>query len=458
MKKVYAIMFALMLMLTGCRVDSGNNTGIGDINIDNERIVKEFTGTVNIFHRSSDNLLLSAEEGEFFKFYDIDIGTAEVRESELTDIADRYIYYESIGNKGFIVVEDADYKTTLKYIEKDSSEHVIAEDMGSSDAINISIGPKAGSVAYTSLLEGSDIYGIYVYSTETFENKKLMNIKSDGLIEGFHYLVNWSPDENNIIINDRYIYDAFSGSQKGELKSAYSQWSPTGSKIAFVLEDESGQWLNAADYQIFQGKKVCVYDIFKGSYDEVFEIMGDEYIFGDIIWGGEDRFLAFPGIKAENTDILDWYMKLNYNSVYIVDLVENCGKRLETNVDASDGTMIELGNLKFSNRGMLLSFTVGNYEKSSLHIVNTATLEAKAYENTEYLHWIDGEYYLISSGGDTMYFCMANSIVGIDEKLQEDIIYTSKTKLDDFYISAEGAGILIFELQDDVHIARYVGK
>lgn len=458
MKKILAVMFAIMFMLTGCSGDSENNKGYGNIDVKSERIVKEFTGTVNIFHRSSDSLLLSAEEGELFKYYNIDISTAEVRESELTDMADKYIYYEPIGNKGFIVVEDIDYKSTLKYIDIEGSEHVITEDMGPADAINISIGQRTGSVAYTSLLEGSDIWGLYVYSTETFENKKLMNIKSDGLIEGFQYLANWSPDENYIIINDKQIFDAFSGTQKGELKSAFSQWSPTGVKIAFVLEDESGQWLNTEDYHMFQGKKVCVYDVSKGTYEEVFEITEDEYIFGDIIWGGEDGFLAFPGIKAEDTDISDWYMKLNYSSVYIVDLDGNSSKRLETNVDASDGTMIELGNLQFSNRGNLLSFTVGNYERSSLHIVNTTSLEAKAFENTEYLHWIDGEYYLISSEGDAMYFSMVNSIVYIDEKLQEDIIYTSETKLDDFYISEDGAGILIFELQDDAHIARYIGK
>ena len=459
MKKMFAVLAALIMVLSGCSGETpGNGTEPDDIDIKNERLVKEFTGTVNIFHRSSDNLLLSAEEGELFKYYEIDIGTAEVRESKLTEMADRYFYYEPIGNKGFIAVEDTDYKNTLKFIEKDGTEHVIAEDMGPADAINISISPNAGSVAYTSLLEGNDIYGIYVYDTETFENKRLINIKSDGFIEGFHYLVNWSPDENNIIINDKYIYDAFSGSKKGELKSAYSQWSPTGSKIAFVLEDESGQWLNAEDYHMFQGKKVCVYDIFKGSYDEVFEINGDECIFGDITWGGKDRFLAFPGIKAGDTDIPDWYMKLNYSSVYIVDLEEGGSKRLETNVDASDGTMIELGNLKFSNQGNLLSFTVGNYEKSSLHIVNTATLQAESYDNAEYLHWIEGEYYLISAKGDTMYFCMDNSIIGIDENLQEDVKYTSKSKLDDFYMSEDGRGILIFELQEDIHIARYVGE
>jgi hypothetical protein len=151
-------------------------------------------------------------------------------------------------------------------------------------------------------------------------------------------------------------------------------------------------------------------------------------------------------------------MKLNYSSVYIVELEGNKSKRLETNADASDGTMIELGNLKFTNQGSLLSFTVGNYEKSSLHLVNTTTLEVKTFENAEYLHWIDGENYIISAGQDTMYFCRDNSIIGIDEKLQENIKYTSKTKLVDFYLSKNGRGMLVFELQDNVHTARYIGE
>lgn len=459
MKKLFAVLIALVIVLSGCDGNAGEGAEEkGDINISSERLVKEFSGTVNIFHRSSDNLLLSAEEGELFKYYDIDVSSTQVKDSELTEMADKYIYYEPIGNKGFIVVEEKDYKNTLKFIGKDNAEKIIAEDIGLADAINISISPKAGKVAYTSLLEGSDIYGIFIYNMETAENHKLMNIKSDGLIEGFHYLVNWSPDENNIIIHDKYLYDAYSGSQKGELKSAYSQWSPTGSKIAFVLEDGSGEWLNTTDYYVYPGKKVCIYDISKGSYDEVFKADGDEYIFGGITWGGKDSLISFSGIKVKDMNLPDWYMKLNYSSVYILELKGNKSKRIETNVDASDGTMIELGNLKFTNQGGLLSFTVGNYEESSLHIVNTTTLEAKTFENAEYLHWIDGENYAISAGKDIMYFCRDNSIIGIDERLQENIKYKSKTKLDDFYLSKDGKGILVFELQDDVHIVRYIGE
>ncbi|MHB1392905.1 MAG: beta-propeller domain-containing protein [Clostridia bacterium] len=459
MKKIFAILVSLILVLSGCSGNAKEDAAvIDDIKVNNERLVKEFMGTVNIFHRAGDNLMLSAEEGDQFKFYDLDVSSTQVKESELTEMAGSYIYYEPIGNRGFIVVEELDYKNTLKFMGRDNVGKVIAEDIGSADAINISISPKASKVIYTSLIEGSDVYGIYIYDMDTASKNKLMDIKSDGLIEGFSYLINWSPDENNVIIHDKYIYDTHSGSQRGELKSAYSQWSPTGSKIAFLLEDGSEQWLPTTDYFVYPGKKVCVYDISKGSYDEVFKIEGDEFIFGGITWGGKDSKLAFSGIRVKDMSLPDWYMKLNYSSVYIVELESKKNKRLETNVDASDGTMIELGNLKFSNQGNLLSFTVGNYEKSSLHIVNTTTLEAKTFANTEYLHWIDGENFLISAGKDTIYFCRDNSIIRIDENLQENIKYTSKTKLDDFYMSKDEKGMLVFELQDNVHTVRYIGE
>ncbi len=458
-KRVFAVIAALMLLLSGCSGDAKEAAAAtGDVDIKNERLVKEFAGTVNIFHRYGDNLMLSAEEGEMFKYYEIDLSSTQVKDSELTETAGNYIYFEPIGDKGFIVVEELDYKSTIKFIGKDDTEKVIAEDIGSADSINISISPKAGMLAYTSLLEGSDIYGIYIFDMETSENHKLMDIKSDGLIEGFSYLVNWSPDENNIIIQDKYIYDTHSGSQKGELNSAYSQWSPTGSKIAFVLEEESQQWLSTTDYSIYPGKKVCVYELSTGSYEEVFKIDGDEYVLGGITWGGKDSLLSFSGIKVKDMSLPDWYMRLNYSSVYLVELESKTSKRIETAVDASDGTMVELGNLKFSNQGHLLSFTVGNYEKSSLHIVNTKSLEAKTFENAEYLHWISGENYSISAGQDSMYFGMDNSIIRIDENLQDNIKYTSKTKLDDFYLSADGKGMLVFELQDNVHSVRYIGE
>lgn len=459
MKKIFAVLAAVILLLTGCSGDvQKEESETGEINLKSERLVKEFMGTVNIFHRSDDNLLLSTEEDELFKYYEMDLRSTEVAESELTEMADRYIYYEPVGNMGFLMVEVLEYKNTLIFRGKDKSEKVIAEDIGLADSINISISPKGGKIAYTSLLEGSDTYGIYIYDVATSRNKKIMNIESDGLIEGFNYLVDWSPNESNVIIHDKYIYDTDSGLQKGELNSAYSTWSATGSKIAFILDDGSEQWLPTMDYQIYPGKKVCIYDISKGNYEEVFKIEGDEYIFGGVTWGGNDSLLAFPGIKVKDMNQPDWYMKLNYSSLYIVDLEGNKSKRLETNADASDGTMIELANIKFSSMGGLLSFTVGNYEKSSLHVVNTSTLEAKSFENTEYLHWIEGENYAVTAGQNNMYFCRDNSIIWLDEKLQEKTIYTSKAKLDDFYLSGDGAGIMVFELQDDVHIARYIGE
>lgn len=461
MKKIYAVLVCLILVFSGCTGADGKaaeEEAAGDISIKNERLVKEFMGTVNIFHRAGDNLMLSTEEGEQFKYYDINISSAQVKDSELTEMAGKYLYYEPIGNRGFVVVEEIDYKNTLKFMGRDGVGKVIAGDIGPADAINISISPKATKIAYTSLLQGSDVYGIYIYDMDTASSHKLMDIKSDGLIEGFSYLINWSTDENNVIVHDKYIYDTHSGSQRGELKSAYSQWSPSGSKIAFLLEDGSQEWLPTTDYYIYPGKKVCVYDISKGSYEEVFEIEGDEYIFGGITWGGKDSTLAFTGIRVNDMSQQDWYMKLIYSSVYVVEPESKKSKRLETNVDASDGTMIELGNIKFSNNGKLLSFTVGNYEKSSLHIVNTATLEAKTYENAEYLHWIDGESYLVPVGSDNFYFSRDNSIIRIDEKLQDNIKYTSKTKLDDFYISKNEKGILVFELQDDIHTVRYMGE
>jgi hypothetical protein len=459
MKKTYALLVSLMLVFSGCSADAGNaEAAVNEVNTKNESLVKEFAGTVNIFYRNGDNLLLSAEEGEQYSYYDIDAGTAEVKDSSLTELAEKYLYFEPVGSSGYVAVEEFDYKNTLKLVGKDASEKVITEDIGPADAINISISPKSGKLAYTALLEGSDIYGIYIYDLAASKNIKLMEVKGDGLIEGFNYLINWSDDEDSVIVHDKYIFDTYSGSQKGELKSAYSQWSPSGSQIAFLLEENSQQWLPTTDYYVYPGKKVCIYDVASGSYDQVFEIKDDEFIFGGITWGGEDSSLAFAGIKVGDKSQPDWYMKLNYSSVYVVEPESGKVKRIETNVDASDGTMIELGNLKFSKQGRLLSFTVGNYENSSLHIVNTETLEAKAFDNAEYLHWIDGENYLIPVGQDSFYFCRENSIAAIDEKLQDSIVYTSKSRLDDFYVSVDEKGILIFELLEDMHTARYLGE
>ncbi len=458
-RRLFAVLTAFLLLLTGCNGGSQNkNADPERISIENEMVVKEFPGTVNVFHRAEDDIILGAEEDGLYKYYDINISSAQVEDSKLTEMSGEYFYQEPIGNQGFVVVEESAYKNTLKFVGRNGEERVIEEDIGPADAINISISPKAGKLAYTAHIEGKDIYGIYIYDIVSSKNMKIMEIKSDGFIEGFHYLVNWSPDESSVIVQDKYIYDAVRGAKKGEIMSAFSQWAPKGSKVAFVLEEEPQRWLPAADYHIYPGKKVCVYDVAKGSYNQVFEIQGDEFVFGGLTWDGEGRRLAFSGIKAGDTDQPDWYMKLNYSSVYIVDMEENRSTKLETNVDASDGSMIELANIKFTRNGNLLSYTVGNYENSSLHLVNTGNLEAETFENVEYLHWIDGENYTIPAEGDTVYFCMDNSIYVIDEKLEESTIYTSKTNLDDFYLSKEGKEILMIEHQEDVYTARYIGK
>ncbi|MGE5631304.1 MAG: hypothetical protein ACM3TR_09445, partial [Caulobacteraceae bacterium] len=203
---------------------------------------------------------------------------------------------------------------------------------------------------------------------------------------------------------------------------------------------------------------VCIYDISKGSYEEIFALTNDEHIFGGMAWSGNENKIAFTGVKIEDENSPDWYMKLNYSSVYIVEVKDKKAKRVETNVDASDGAMIELGNLKFTKEGGLLCYTVGNYEKSKLYVLNTGSLKTKAFENAEYLHWIDNENYGITAGKNSIYFSVNNSILRIDEKLEESVKYTSKTRLDDFFLSRDGNGMLLFEEQGDGYVARYIGK
>lgn len=459
MKRTIGVLMAVLLLLTGCSGKAeGNAAETGDIAINNESLIKEFSGALNIFNRYNDIIMLSAEEGENFKIYDIDMSSGQISESKLNDMADPYVYYEPVGDKGFLVVEGEEYRSILKYMGKDDVTKTIADDIGFSDAVNISVSPKGSRIAYTALQEGKDDLGLYIYDIASASNHKLTDLKSDEFIDDFNYLVSWSPEEDYVIIQDKYIYDAKSGLLKAELKSAFSQWSPSGSKIAFILEESLEGWITTTDYYTYPGKKVCIYDIVKGSYEDVFTITEDEYVFGGISWSGDESRIAFAGVKVEDKNSPDWYMKLNYSSLYIIEVREKKAKTIETNIDASDGAMIELGNLKFSREGALLSYTVGNYENSALYVVNTDSLESKSFDAAEYLHWIDNENYGITAGENSLYFCINNSIVRINEKLQDSVIYTSKSKLDDFYLTKDETGILLFEEQEGVYVARYIGK
>lgn len=450
MKRAFVLLAAAMLFFTGCSGKTGGNAiETGDISINNEKLLKEFSGTVNISGRYDDTIMLSAEEGEDFRNYIIDIDSGQVSESDSEGTDDRYIYYEPMGDKGSLLVEGEEYRSILKYKDSSGTVRTIADDIGFSEAMNISVSPKGNRVAYTALQEGAEELGIYIYDTSSSVSRRLRDIKDEELEDDFNYLVNWSPDENYVIIQNRYIYDAGSGFLKGELKSVFSRWSPSGSKVAFVLQEDAGGLLQ---------KKVCIYDVSKGSYVEVFTVPEDEYVFGGIAWSGNESKLAFTGVKVGDKNSPDWYMQLNYSSLYVVDVGEKKAKVLETNVDAGDGSMIELSNLMFSREGALLCYTVGNYENCTLHVVNTESLEGKSFENAEYLHWIDNENYGITAGRNSLYFCVGNKILRIDEKLKETVKYTSKIKLDDFYLDRGETGILLFEQQEEEYVARYIGK
>ncbi|MGE5630718.1 MAG: hypothetical protein ACM3TR_06410, partial [Caulobacteraceae bacterium] len=233
MKRIIALLMLSIFLFAGCSKDIKEEAiETGDITISNEKIIKEFTGTLNIFNRYGDIVMLSTDTEDVFKNYDVDMNSGQVNESQLNDMMDQYVYYEPVGTKGYLVVEGEEYRNILKFKGKDGAINTIANDIGLSDAINISVSPKGNKVAYTALQEGSENLGLYIYDIASSSNHKLMDIKSDGFIEDFNYLVSWSPDEKHVIIQDKYIYDTENGSNKGELKSVYSQWSPSGFKIA----------------------------------------------------------------------------------------------------------------------------------------------------------------------------------------------------------------------------------
>lgn len=458
MKRIVMIlMTAMLLLFTGCSEKAGGEAAkTGDIAISSEKLLQEFTGVFNVFNRYNDTIMVSVEEEENLRIYNIDINSGEVRDSEMNNKPDAYISYEPVGDKGFIAVEGEEYRSILKYIGQDGVARTIANDIGFSESINISISPKGNRIAYTALQEGSEDLGLFVYDTASSESYKLKDIKSDEIID-LNYLTVWSSDENNILVQNKYIYDAKSGLLKDEIKSIFSIWSPSGSKIAFILEEDLEGWI-PAEYYTNPGKKVLIYDVEKGSCEEIFSLPEDEYVFGGMVWSDNESRIAVSGVKVEDKNSVDWYMKLNYSSLYIIDLKGEKIKKIETNADGSDGTMIELGNLKFSRGGKLLSYTVGNYENNTLYIVNTESLESRSFDAAEYLHWIDNENYAISAGENSLYFCIKNSIVRINEKLQNSVKYTSKTKLDDFYITRNETGIILFEEQEGLYILRYIGK
>jgi len=450
MKRVLAYLLAATVMLTGCSgktEEKGLETG--DIQINDERLLAEFDETMSIFGRYHDTVILNVEEGDLPKSYDITIASGEISESKMNELQEQYIYYEPLAGGGCIAIEGQEYRSILKYVDKDGNTSTIADDIGFSDVVNISVSPNGSRVAYTALQEGSEDLGLFVYDFKASESRRLTDIKSEDLADDFNFLLSWSPKDDYLAVKGNQIYDAATGTLKAELSASYLRWSPSGSKIAFIPEESFEGWA---------GKKVCIFDVYSGSTEEISSMEGDEYAYGGIAWSGNEEKLAFIGVRIPDKNSPEWYMKLEYSTLRIINLKDKKSQVIEVGIKADDDELVELANLKLSKRGDILSYTVGNFESCTLYVINTESLESRSFENVKYLHWIDEENYVISAGENSMYFSFENKILRINEKLEDSVKYTSKSKLEDFYISKEESAILVIEEQAGAYVVRYLGR
>ena len=459
MKKLVILLIIAVFAFSGC---SGKKEGAAtvkdkDISFNNEKVVKEIKGAANVFKRYEDKLFLTAENGDTLESYSVDIVKGQVAVIENIIQDDQFTFYEAAGDGGFISVQNVDQQSILKFKDKSGKVKDIATNIGNSDGVNVSISPSGKKVAYTAQIVGSSSYGLYIFDTASQKSHILMDRVPGDFVSGFGYMVNWSPEEENVIISDKYIFSTVSGSKKGELQSAFTEWSSSGRYIAFISE-ENGAWLSTEDSDVYAGKTVCIYDTKTGDFRQIFTLPEGEYILGDICWSENENKIAFSGVSIKDKNDKQWYAKLIYNAVYIVNVKDGNPKRLETKVDISLLKDTELSNFKFSKAGGILSFTIGSFEKSTLHIINSETMKEKIYENAEYLHWMDGENYVIPVANDMFYFCNNNSVLRIDSTLQEKSKYKSKTKLDDFYISKDNTSMIIIEQQNNTGLIRYLSK
>lgn len=459
MKKIIMLLSVGLILLAGCAASDAVAGAAEDLAIKNEKIVKEFGSTVNVFNRAGDSVMLTVENGDIFENYNLNVSTGQLDQAGANDFNEQYLHYESVGDKGQFYVEGSAGENTLFFKANDAEAKKIAGNIGYSDSANVSVSPNGNFVVFTARKEGAQEYGLFAYDIGKSKLNTMLDFVDKHLIEGFSYMISWAPDEKHVIVNDKYVFNAETGKLRSELKSAYSRWSPSGSRIAFILDDGKEKWLASGEEDaVYPGKVVCVYDVRDGGYQEVFMITGDEYVFGDIVWDDTEKKIAFTGISVKDKKSPDWYMQLIYNCIYIVEIDSRKAHRLETNVEGSGEQAVELANLKFSITGKLLGYTVGNFEKSDLYVCKTDSLEKKVFQDVEYLHWIGGESYVIPNGSDSFYFSAGNSILRIDTDLKEAVKYTSKLDLDDMYLSKDGTAMVLFETQENQCVIRYIGK
>ncbi len=459
MRKIVILLLSSLLLLSGCGNKAAAVETAEDLTIKNEKIVKEFSSTVNVFNRSGDVVMLTAENGDVFENYHLNVGTGQFAQAGISDFNEQYLHYERIADTGQLYVEGSEGDNTLFFKAKDGEAKKIAVNIGYSDSANVSVSPNGKYVVLTSKKEGSDAYGLYVYDLGNAKLSTMLDLIDKHLIQGFGYMISWAPNDKHVIVNDKYVFNAETGKLRSELKSAYSKWSSSGSRIAFILEDGREKWLASGEEDaVYPGKVVCVYDVQDGDYQEVFMVTGDEYVFGDIVWDDAEDRIAFAGISVKDKKSPDWYMQLTYNCIYMVEIDSRKAIRLETNVNGGGEKPVELANLKFSATGKLLAYTVGNFEKSDLYVCKTDSLEQKTFTDVEYLHWIRGESYVITDRYDSLYFSAGNGIVRIDTGLKDTLIYTAKTDLDDMYLSEDGKAMVLFESLENQSVLRYIGK
>jgi WD40 repeat protein len=302
----------------------------------------------------------------------------------------------------------------------------------------VSVSPSERYIIYCAAEGVVNIYGLYIYDTQTKNTVQLIGAANEELLNDLAWNISWSPKENYIAVSDKLILDVSKGSVAAEINASTIAWSPSGGRAAYVKQDAGAN------------KTLCVVDLDNALNYEAFVCNQDEFLPEYMVWNRDETKIAIVTAVMDKQKYSDIYQ---YKAIYSLDLTSKEAKRIDTAMKLDEALVALLENMQYNDSGSLLSFTITGSTDSNLYVYNLNTSAYEMFYDVEYLHNENNESY-VCSARNNLYFVQGSSIMELGESLESKVVKSSEAAIDDIYISQDGNAMVVVENKEEVTVLR----
>jgi hypothetical protein len=437
--------FILLIMIICCIsascVDSHKNEieAVGK-SIKTQRFIGRFKENVSLSRDFKDKVVIEKEQGESFDIYCLDISSPIIKFEYTMKPQNKLLYIKPLDSDRILKVKQMGNgeENNVLVLEGKIIKN-IAKNIAYSTSALISISPGQKYVLYCTADDILNNYSLYIYDLEKEQSLQLSSTVSEELLNDMEGNIAWSPDEANVAVSNKLVFNTSSGNLIGDINAEKVIWSAKGSKLAYI-KSEMGF-----------GKAICILDISTANNEEVFLVNQGEYLPGYLVWNEKETNLGFV---TALTQIVNEQVGISpYHAVYSLDLTAKEAVRIDTILGMDPKLVEQVENIQYNGSGSIMALTIANNLGCDLYIYNIKTGNREYSINIEYLHNENNESYVCSSG-DSMYFVQGQSIIEMDAGMKGRLIYQSEKAIEDIYLSKNGNSMIIIEKTIDETVLR----